>query len=156
MTSHASAAAEARQSKVVRILLVENNPGDVYLLEQALHHQKIAYELSCYQDGEKAIEALNKDEYGDPDLVLLDLNLPRCDGFDVLKVVRGKPGLVGIPVGILTSSSAPKDRHRGALMGADRYIHKPTTLEEFVDQVGGAIAEMLLRVRANPPGSDSD
>lgn len=73
-----------------------------------------------------------------------DLNLPRREGFDVLGVVRGKPGLVGVPVGILTSSDTAKDRHRVALIGAERYIHKPPTLAEFLDQVGQAVEDMLV------------
>ena len=132
-----------REPSQIRILLVEDNPADVYLLEKALKDRHIRYELIHYQDGEQATVALDKDDSGVPDLILLDLNLPRRDGFDVLKTVRAKASLVGVPVGILTSSDADRDRHRIALTGSERYIHKPLTLEEFVDQVGKAIAELL-------------
>src|SRR6266849_6590178 len=110
------------EPRAIRILLVEDKPGDVYLLEKTLKHRQIRYELVCYPDGEQAMQALDKNDCVLPDLILLDLNLPRREGFDVLGVVRGKPALVGVPVGILTSSDAPKDRHRVALSGAVRYI----------------------------------
>lgn len=78
-----------------------------------------------------------------PDLILLDLNLPRREGFDVLRMVRQRPSPVGVPVGILTSSEAAKDRHRVALIGAERYIHKPPFLEQFLDKVGNGIEDLL-------------
>jgi len=134
----------ARKSKAAsRIFLVEDNPGDVYLLEKALQNHQIAYELTRYEDGEEAIRAFSKEDCPAPDLILLDLKLPRREGFDVLRAVRTKPVLVGVPVGILTSSDAAQDRHRVALIGAERYIHKPPTLAEFMDEVGKAIEEML-------------
>lgn len=127
----------------VRISIVEDNPGDVYLLEKALSHHHIDYELTRYEDGEQAIKAFSNEDYPPPDLILLDLKLPRRGGFDVLRAVRSKPVLVGVPVGILTSSEAAQDRHRVELIGAERYIHKPPTLEEFIHEVGDAIEEML-------------
>ncbi len=74
----------------------------------------------------------------------MDLNLPRREGFDVLRAIRGIPRLVDVPVGVFTSSEAPKDRRRTALIGVERYIHKPPTLEEFIDQVGTAVADLLV------------
>jgi len=130
-------------SKPTRIFLVEDNPGDVYLLEKALRQLQMNYELIRYIDGEQALRAITDDDTPVPDLILIDLNLPRREGFDVLRSVRGKPRLSGVRVGIFTSSDAPKDRHRVALIGAERYIHKPPTLEEFIDQVGRAIKELL-------------
>jgi len=127
----------------VRIFLVEDNPGDVYLLEKTLQRRRIDYELTRYADGEQAIRALERDDAALPDLILLDLNVPRREGFEVLQAVRGKPSFVGVPVGVLTSSDAARDRHRVTLIGAERYIHKPPTLEEFLEQVGQAIADLL-------------
>ena len=131
--------------KPARILLVEDNPGDVYLLERALQSRSIAYELIRYEDGEQALHAISADGAGLPDLILVDLNLPRYGGFEVLRAVRGTPRLVGVPVGVFTSSDAASDRHRTALIGTEKYIHKPPTLEEFMDQVGLAVAELLSR-----------
>jgi len=134
------------RSKPIRILVVEDNAGDVYLLEKTLQNRQLRYELIRYIDGEQAIRALQQDESVRPDLILVDLNLPRRGGFEVLQTIRSKPSLVGVPVGILTSSDAAKDRHRVALTGSgERYIHKPPMLDEFLDQVGQAIEEMLAR-----------
>lgn len=133
----------ARTGEAVRISLVEDNPGDVYLLEKALYDHHIAYELTRYEDGEQAIKEFSKPDCSPPDLILLDLKLPRHGGFDVLRAVRSAPVLVGVPVGILTSSDAARDRHRAELIGAERYIHKPPTLEEFIQDVGDAIEDML-------------
>lgn len=107
----------------VRIVLVEDNAGDVYLLEKSLQARHIVYELIRYEDGEQGIRALSSERGPTPDLILLDLNLPRREGFDVLRAVRTRPALVGVPVGILTSSDAVRDRHRVSLIGAERYIY---------------------------------
>ena len=125
--------------KTIRIMVVEDNAGG----EKALEGRHFRYELIRYEDGEQAIRALNKDECGVPDLIVLDLNLPRRGGFDVLQAVRGKPFMVGVPVAILTSSDAMKDRHRIAVTGGERYIHKPAELEDFLEQVGQAIEDLL-------------
>jgi len=134
---------KGNQPPTIHILLVEDNAGDVYLLEKALQSRRLCYELNRYEDGEQAIRALEKDECGVPDLIVLDLNLPRREGFEVLQTVRGKPSLVGVPVAILTSSDAVKDRHRIAVAGGERYIHKPPELEDFLEQVGREIEDLL-------------
>ena len=131
--------------KPILILLIEDNPGDVYLLEKTLHKRQLSYELIRYADGEEAIRALAAEDCVIPDLIIVDLNLPRREGFDVLQTIRSMPAMVGVPVGILTSSDAAKDRHRIAVTGGERYIHKPPMLEDFLDQVGSAIEELLSR-----------
>jgi CheY-like chemotaxis protein len=139
--------------ETIRILLVEDNPADVYRVEKALQRRGIVYELERYEDGEQAIRALEDPACRAPDLFLIDLNLPRREGFDVVTAIRGKPGLVGVPVGILTSSDHAKDRHRIALLGVERYIHKSPTLEEFLEQVGRAIADLVaLQPKRSPAG----
>lgn len=120
-------------SRKVRIVVVEDNPGDVFLLEKSLQARNLEYELIRYDDVEQAVHALCVERAVVPDLILVDLNLPRREGFDVLKAARQTPWLVGVPVGVLTSSEAARDRHRTALIGAERYIHKPPTLDEFID-----------------------
>lgn len=141
---------------MARIVVVEDNAGDVHLLERTLQTRNISYVLVRYEDGEQAIRAFAADSNEVPDLFLVDLNLPRREGFDVLRAVRGIPRFVGVPVGILTSSESSKDKHRTALIGAERYIHKPPTLEEFIDQVGTAIENLLaLRARREDPPESS-
>jgi chemotaxis family two-component system response regulator Rcp1 len=139
--------------RTVRILLVEDNDGDALLLEKALRARDLPYVLLRYEDGEQAIRAISGDGALVPDLILLDLNLPRREGFDVLRMVRMTPRLVGVPVGVLTSSNATADRSRTALIGAERYIHKPPTLEEFIEQVGRAVEELLTSGQ-RPSGTD--
>lgn len=139
MKAHMSDAARS----AAHIVLVEDNAGDAYLLEKALQARHILYTLTRYEDGEEGIRELSSDLAPIPDLILLDLNVPLREGFDVLRAVRTRPALVGVPVGILTSSNSARDRHRSSLMGAERYIHKPLTLEEFIDEVGQAVEDML-------------
>jgi two-component system, chemotaxis family, response regulator Rcp1 len=133
----------ATLARPVRIVLVEDNVADVYLLEKALQAQGLSYELSRFEDGQRALSDLAALVAAPPDLILLDLNLPGRDGFEVLNKIRGNPILVSVPVGILTSSDTERDRHRIQLMGVERFIHKPTTLDEFVDTVGRAVSELL-------------
>jgi two-component system, chemotaxis family, response regulator Rcp1 len=130
-------------AETLRVLVVEDNPADIFLLEKALKSREVAYELDIFHDGEAAIKNLAEKNRTLPDLILIDLNLPRRDGFEVLTAIRGHPSLSGIPVAILTSSEDAKDKHRIALIGGERYIHKPPILEEFIEQVGDAIIAML-------------
>lgn len=129
--------------RTAQIVLVEDNPADVLLLEKALRHHHIDYELTCYEDGEQAIHAISQQDFAVPDLIILDLNLPKREGFDVLRIVRSRPALVNVPVAILTSSDAARDRHRAELQKIERYIHKPPGLEEFLEQVGQAVQDLL-------------
>jgi chemotaxis family two-component system response regulator Rcp1 len=139
----ANPSTKKKEPKPIRILLVEDNPGDIYLLEKTLQHRQLDYDLIRYGDGEQAIRGLQEDKLVIPDLILVDLNLPRREGFDVLRLIRSTPRLVGVPVGILTSSDAVRDRRRVELIGAERYIHKPPMLDDFLEQVGQALEEML-------------
>jgi CheY-like chemotaxis protein len=126
-----------------RIVLIEDDPNDVYLVERTLAESGLRYELTRYPDGDEALAALDAEDHRRPDLFLLDLNLPKTDGISVLKAIRQRPRLVGIPVGILTSSESRSDRHRVELIGADRYIHKPVLLDDFMREVGDAIRGLL-------------
>lgn len=138
-----------------RILLVEDSPYDAYLVETALKAHQINYELTRHEDGENAIVAIESDPTLRPDLVLLDLNLPRREGFEVLRAIRAHPALVDVPVCVLTSSEASRDRQRIDLIGVERYIHKPPTLERFISTVGQAVREMLASARgADEPAHD--
>jgi len=130
----------------MRILLVEDNPADVYLVEEALRTHGIHYEMKWLRDGEQALALLGQSEFGLPDLVLLDLNLPRVDGKEVLARILQRPELAGVPVAIMTSSDSPQDRREMAELGASCYIKKPPTLDAFLE-VGGVIKSLLASVR---------
>ena len=119
----ATSANSGNVPKVVRILLVEDNAGDVYLLEKALKSRFIDYELTCLEDRDQAVRALAGENAPVPDLILIDLNLPEGEGFDVLRLVRNKPAFAAVPVGVFTSSDAVQDRHRVSNLGVKRYIH---------------------------------
>ena len=126
----------------IRILLVEDNPADVYLIEEALRTHGVQFEMKWLRDGEQALELLTEAGLGAPDLVLLDLNLPRVDGKEVLTRIRQTPHLAAVPVAIMTSSDSPQDRREMADLGASCYIKKPPTLDEFLE-VGGVIKNLL-------------
>ena len=135
--------------ELVEILLVEDNPADVYLIEMALSHEKIDYELRCFETGEEAVSALvNQASSEEPDIILLDLNTPRGDGIETLKAIQQTPRYADVPTAIITSSRSESDQHRVSLLGTARYIHKPTNLDEFLANIGRAVKEMLLQRRA--------
>lgn len=127
-----------------RIILVEDNPADVFLIKEAMRSHGIPFDLQWFSDGEDAVAHL--EGLGTtgkvPDVILLDLNLPKLDGKEVLVRIRQIERLRHVPVAILTSSDSPHDRHEAARLGASIYIKKPPTLDEFLD-VGGTIKELL-------------
>ena len=133
--------------KPAHITLVEDNPADVLLVRMALQEKGIAFELTCFEDGEEAVESLSRQERTEPDIILLDLNLPVTEGVEVLKRIRSIPELVNVPVAILTSSASPIDIQRTKLLGVARYINKPLELDDFLREVGGQVHEMLLTGR---------
>jgi CheY-like chemotaxis protein len=119
----------------IDILLVEDDPGDVLLTKEAFSYHKVRNALSVVNDGEQALAFLRKEgPYADaprPDLILLDLNLPRVDGFEVLREVKDDPELRVIPVVILTTSEAEQDILRGYNLHANAYITKPVDFDQF-------------------------
>jgi chemotaxis family two-component system response regulator Rcp1 len=123
----------------IHILLVEDNPGDVRLTREALRGAKVANDLQVVGDGEEAINYLRRrGRYSDaprPDIVLLDLNLPRLDGREVLSDIKSDPDLAKIPIIILTSSSAERDIHSAYELHANCYISKPVDFTEFIEAV---------------------
>jgi CheY-like chemotaxis protein len=120
---------------VRRILIVEDNRGDVLLVEVALRESGLPFQLIHMEDGQKAIDYLRKLNIGGGtslDLVLLDLNLPKRDGWEVLEELRSISMDHPVPVMILSSSSAPNDIARAERLGVSKYIRKPSTLDEFI------------------------
>lgn len=119
----------------INILLVEDNPGDVELTEDALRRSKVTTRVSVVTDGEDAMNFLRRQasyqEETMPDLVLLDLNLPRKDGMEVLREMKQDPALKHIPVVILTTSEAERDILASYELGANCFISKPVDLTEF-------------------------
>lgn len=123
----------------IQVLLVEDNPGDVRLTREAFKDAKVHLEMHVVNDGVEAIEFLNQrggyENSPRPDLILLDLNLPRKDGRDVLAEVKADPSLKSIPVVILTTSASDVDIESSYLLHANCYITKPVDLEGFLTVV---------------------
>jgi two-component system response regulator len=119
-----------------RILLVEDNAGDALLTREALRDAKMANTLEWVQDGVEAMAFLRRQgKYADahePDLILLDLNMPRMDGREVLAELKNDPQLKHIPVVVLTTSQAEADIRKAYELHANCYIAKPLAFEEFV------------------------
>ena len=119
----------------VEILLVEDDPGDVDLTKEALKDGKVLVNLTVLDDGEKALQYLRKEspytQASRPDLVLLDLNLPKKDGREVLQEIKSDEGLSSIPVVILTTSDADADILKSYGVGGNCYVTKPVGFDQF-------------------------
>ena len=125
-----------RDGKTVEILLVEDNPGDVRLTREALRDGRIHTHLSIASDGEEALAFLRRQgKFGDaprPDLILLDLNLPRRSGREVLSEIKRDDSLRRIPVVVLTTSAAEQDVLASYDLNANCFITKPVDLDQFI------------------------
>ena len=148
------------------IVIVEDNPADVLLLRAALKIHEVNSVLYVARDGEEAIHVLedvDKTEIPCPDLIVLDLNLPRRSGFEVLERVRASEKCGKKPVVILSSSEAAIDRAQAARLGASCYIRKPSTLKDFMSicaklnaMLAGPVAGCFLIRQRRPTKSGSD
>ena len=141
-------------SRPVEILLVEDNPGDVRLTREALREGKVRNNLHVTPDGVEALAFLRRTgSYGGavrPDLILLDLNLPRKDGREVLEEIKADPSLRHIPVVVLTSSQAEQDIIRAYDLHANCYVTKPVDLDQFIHVVK-SIEDFWFTIVKLPP-----
>ena len=130
---------EKRKQKIIDILLVEDNPGDVTLIKEALREEQSLNKLTVLTDGETALAFLRREgaykQASRPDIILLDLNMPRKDGREVLATIKTDPELKNIPVVILTSSDAQQDITNAYNMQANCYITKPVDLEQYFNVI---------------------
>ena len=142
------------EAEPVEILLVEDNVGDVRLTIEALKDAKLANRLHVTEDGVKAVEFLQKKGvYANaptPDLILLDLNLPRKDGREVLADIKSDPELQRIPVVVLTTSAVDEDIIRAYELHANCYVTKPVDLNQFM-RIVRALDNFWLTVVKLPP-----
>jgi CheY-like chemotaxis protein len=124
---------------VIDVLLVEDDDGDVLMTREAFEHHKIRNHLHVVRDGEEALRFLRREEeFADaprPGLILLDLNLPRRDGREVLAELKADPELRVIPVVVLTTSEAEEDILRSYTLHANAYVSKPVDFDRFIDVI---------------------
>ena len=129
----------AGQPAVIDVLLVEDDPGDVLMTQEAFEHNKVRNTLTVVADGVSALAYLRKEgEHADaprPGLILLDLNLPRMDGREVLAEIKTDESLRAIPVVVLTTSEAEEDVLRSYELHANAYVTKPVDFEAFITVV---------------------
>ena len=144
--------------RAIEILMVEDNPGDVRLTREAFKEGKVRNELHVAEDGVAALDFLYRrpphQQAPRPDLILLDLNLPKKDGREVLETIKSDPSLKTIPVVILTTSQAEEDVMRAYNLNCNCYVTKPVDFEQFM-RIVQTREEFWLSVVTLPPRSAS-
>jgi CheY-like chemotaxis protein len=132
-------APDGEAGSMIQVLLIEDDPGDVLITREAFEENKVRNQLNVVNDGVKALAYLRReDSYADaprPDLILLDLNLPKMDGHEVLKQIKSDADLQSIPVVVLTTSDAEEDVLRSYNLHANAYVTKPVDFERFLSVV---------------------
>lgn len=133
------------------ILLIEDNPGDVRLIEESLRTKNVQYEMTRCETVDSAVRAVtryNPEDADLPDLILLDYNLPGGEARTVIKAAVGNPALSNTRKAVITSSVSPRDRQDALRTGADCFIYKAPDLESFLTEVGEAIVKLLAQSTA--------
>jgi len=142
--------------KPIEVLLVEDNPGDIVLTKEIFRESKILVNLNVVTDGLEALAYLNKEgEYNgkpQPNIILLDLNLPKMNGFELLAEIKKNKSLKNIPVVVLTCSEATEDIVRIYALRANCFITKPVNLEQFNKVIKG-ISDFWFNIVKLPPTS---
>ena len=134
---------------MLEILLAEDNPADVYLIQETLKEHGVAHPLQVAADGREVLDLIigQADEAaGRFGLIILDLNLPRHDGIEILERLKASSTLSHVPVVVLTSSDSPRDRQVATQLGARHYLRKPSSLEDFLN-LGAVFKELLTENR---------
>lgn len=130
------------------IVVIEDNPSDVFLVKQAIAVHHLDVDLQVFGDGEEALSMIARidaeEDVACPNVMLLDINLPRTDGFTVLQRLRQSKNCAQIPVVVMTSSAAPNDRTKAAALGAKAYFQKPAGYTAFL-KIGDIIENLLKR-----------
>jgi len=133
------------------VLLVEDNPGDVFLVKHVIREEGLGVDLMVAEDGEKAIQIIDQLDEGReieaPELMLLDLNIPRRSGIQVLERLRRSVRCAGIPVVMISSSDSPDERRHAFELGATEYFRKPSSLGGFM-QLGKLVRQLHERIHS--------
>lgn len=128
-----------------RILVIEDNPSDVDLLRRALRNEQLDFELTVIEDGADALEFVKSAATATPlpDLAIIDLNLPKHDGIEILTEMRANRLFADLPVMVISSSSSPRDRARLEQFHIRRFVTKPPELDEYL-KIGSTVKELLF------------
>lgn len=144
-------------SSMIRLLMAEDDPEDQMLVRKAFAQAHLANELTIVNDGEELMDYLHRrppyEEAHRPDLLLLDLNMPRKDGREALREIKADPLLRAIPVVVLTTSSAEEDILRSYDLGGNSYVQKPVTFPKLVELVT-ELGNYWFKIVKLPPNSD--
>ena len=136
---------------MAKILLAEDNPADVYLIREALREHGVECSIRVAGDGREVLSILSNEKPADESerlsLIILDLNLPRHDGLEILERLKQSVWFGDVPVVVLTSSDSPQDRLMATHLGARRFLRKPSSLEQFLN-LGAVFKELLDRADA--------
>jgi two-component system, chemotaxis family, response regulator Rcp1 len=146
--------AARRMGAMPKILLAEDNPADVYLIRAALEEHGIDVPVQVAVDGGEVLQIIHQQEIlaeTELNLIILDLNLPRHDGIEILQRLRETERLARIPVVVLTSSDSPRDRIVASELGAACFLRKPSNLEQFLN-LGAAFKQLLGKAKAQSGG----
>jgi CheY-like chemotaxis protein len=139
---------QTSEARNIRLLVIEDNPADVELLRWALEAAHVKCELIVLEDGGEALAFIQqRGKYADrtpPDLAIVDLNLPKYDGLEILEAMRATPGFESLPVAVLSSSSSPRDRSRMEAFHIASFITKPPDLDEYL-QIGDEIRKLIAQ-----------
>jgi CheY-like chemotaxis protein len=130
------------------VLIVEDNLGDVELLRMALETASVDCDVTVIDDGRDALDYFSDVAAALPDLVVLDLNLPKNDGLEILEAMRANPAFERVPVAVFSSSSSPQERSRVARLRVTRFIAKPPDLDEYLS-IGWTLKDMLANGARN-------
>ena len=143
--------------RMPEILVADDNPADVYLIREALKEHGVTYPMQVAPDGKEVLEIISgthlrmaHHQFG---LIILDLNLPRHDGLEILQRLRETRLMDGIPVVVLTSSDSPRDREMANRLGASYYLRKPSSLDQFL-ALGAVFKHLLEQFVRNCDTSD--
>jgi two-component system, chemotaxis family, response regulator Rcp1 len=151
MQSFTLPASSLRNLDAITVLMVEDDPDDVYLTQEAMRASRLRINLHVVNDGVEAMRCLREGRR--PDLILLDLNLPRMDGREVLMAIKQDPDLAPIPVVILTTSEAEEDIAASYREHANCYVAKPVDIEQFRSVVASIENFWFTVVRLPPDGA---
>lgn len=138
---------KAVTQQALSVLVVDDNAPDVVLIRESLNEHGLDYTITHCANGREALDILEKRQRDAYDVMILDLNMPKVGGLEVLAKVRKMPELESLPVLILTSSLAPDEQAQAMRLGANRFLRKPADLDQFLHDVGSAVRELTQETR---------